>query len=38
MHAPADVAETIRLAAAAGAVSGSIEDATRDKDKRYAAS
>ena len=31
--APDDVAETIRLAAAAGLVGGSIEDATGDKDK-----
>ena len=33
--APADVAETIRLAAAAGAVGGSIEDFTGDKDKPF---
>src|SRR5437773_1827552 len=31
--APEDAAETIRLAAAAGLVGGSIEDATGDKDK-----
>jgi 2-methylisocitrate lyase-like PEP mutase family enzyme len=31
--APADAAETIRLAAATGLVGGSIEDATGDKDK-----
>src|SRR5688572_4852896 len=31
-HAPADAAETIRLAAAAGLVGGSIEDATGEKD------
>src|SRR6476661_3548397 len=31
--APADAAETIRLAAEAGLVGGSIEDATGDKDK-----
>jgi 2-methylisocitrate lyase-like PEP mutase family enzyme len=31
--APTDVAATIRLAAAAGAVGGSIEDATGDRDK-----
>ena len=31
--APADAAETIRLAAGAGLVGGSIEDATGDKDK-----
>jgi 2-methylisocitrate lyase-like PEP mutase family enzyme len=31
--APSDVAETIRLAAAAGAVGGSIEDANGDKDQ-----
>ncbi len=32
-NSPADMAETIRLAAAAGLVGGSIEDATGDKDK-----
>jgi len=32
---PADVAETIRLAAAAGVVGGSIEDFTGDKDKPF---
>jgi 2-methylisocitrate lyase-like PEP mutase family enzyme len=33
--APADVAETIRLAARAGVVGGSIEDFTGDKDKPF---
>ena len=33
--APADVAETVRLAAAAGVVGGSIEDFTGDKDKPF---
>ncbi len=33
--APADVAETIQLAAAAGVVGGSIEDFTGDKDKPF---
>src|SRR5262245_6157219 len=34
-HAPATVAETIRLAAEAGLVGCSIEDATRDADKPF---